>query len=58
MLSAVVVSFLVGVSVTAWSFARANRSTGGNTQTAITAAAVAGGLAFLATLIMLNILDY
>lgn len=51
------IAVLVGISATAWAYAKANRSTGGNTSTALISAVIVGGLSLLATWILLSILS-
>lgn len=50
------IAILVAISATAWSYAKAQRQTGGNTTTAIISASVVGVLALIATWILLSVL--
>jgi hypothetical protein len=49
-----VIAFLLGAGLSAWVYSQIYRRTGGNTQNAIIVAAIAGVLAFLAALIILD----
>jgi hypothetical protein len=53
MFSSLLIAFLVGLSVFAWSYNRFMRTTGHNTQKAVVGSALVAVLVFVATLLLL-----
>lgn len=53
-MSSTVVSLLLAIGVSGWVYSKTSRSTGGNTQSAITAAAATGILAFIVMWIVMG----
>lgn len=48
---------MLGVGVAAWVYNKVMNQTGGNTQNALTIAAVSGGIALIITLTVLSMID-
>lgn len=50
------IAFLIAVSATAWIYNKLMKTTGGNTKSAVTAAAISGGVIFLFLIVILGML--
>jgi uncharacterized membrane protein YdjX (TVP38/TMEM64 family) len=57
MFSSALIALLVSLSVMAWTYSKFMRTTGNNTQKAVTGAGLLGLMAFIAVLIILFFLD-
>ncbi len=57
MFSGFVIGLLVGLSSSAWIYAKALRRTGGNNQSALITAGLAGLTAFIITLTVVSLID-
>jgi hypothetical protein len=57
MFSSLLIGLLAGLSVSAWTYSKFMRTTGNNTQKAITGAGLVGFMAFIAVLFILFFLD-
>jgi hypothetical protein len=50
------IAFLVAISASVWIFSKLMRSTGGNTQNAVTAAAISGVIIFVLVLLIARLI--
>jgi hypothetical protein len=57
MLSGVFIGLLAGVSVATWVYSKTMNRTGNNTQSALTAGAMAGFFTFIITVTVVTIID-